>query len=1153
MMRERLNAVDVAVVVCNLQKSIVDYNLVNIYDVNSRVYILKFSRNEDKKFVLFEIGNRIHKTQFLRGNDRLPSNFNAKLRKHLRTRKLRDIRQVAQDRVVDFTFSSGEYAYHLIVQFFLPGNIYLTDYKYTVLAALRHHNAGGISFKVGSVYEIPETFVPWNVPLSAADIDKAVKQLKEPAQNGQDGSEQLPTAPTKGGKGSKNSKEAENSKGSAKEGKKATKKKGGKEPQQDKPSDLEQPPQTETIEGGEVEEGEINTVRSLIKTIFPSVHKTMVDYVINHVAGKPDSLMKNLDDVSGEELLNLAEAVRKFVESLAYSTTLVPGFLFKNGTEYADFSPFEMKDDAERFDDFNDALDTYFTKSDMKKIEKQEQPKKPIKLKKIKDDQDRREQKLENEINRLSVDIEFIEIHQTVFDSALDLLRSLVATGASWREIMDQLAIQREAGHPLVQRIRSVNIPDRRVELCLPSDDPEFYKSGMDLANKKGKKKNKKDEEPVTDIGDVKSAVLDYGLTCFKNLEIMYSNKKRLTEKLDRTRIGREFALKRVDEQKEKSKKKGGGKHAPILKVRKRMWFEKFHWFITSDGYLVLGGRDATQNELLVKRYLTRGDLYFHAEIHGAASCILKNPANTTDVPNRSIEEAACFAVCLSNAWTNKMMIPAWWVHHDQVSRSAPSGEYLPHGSFMIRGKKNFVTAQRLEMAIGVVFHVDIPQLEGEDLPDEDAPPEEETDEPPELEPDPEHEEEDDDEQEDDVTPEEDEDEEDLSKDVSSYSEDDTSVDDEEDECEDKEPTDEDASDEDEEEEEEEEEPEKGGVHFADEEDEKPGVSFAEEDDEKPGVRFADEEKKPGVRFAEEEEPKKGGVRFADEDDDEKPGVRFAEEEREPMVRFDTTNKTVHDVIVDHAGLKSALGRRPTRFVSEGFDPSELMKKLSTLGLVDANAAHDVKVDSVCFVKPEGVSHSPEAIRKLRQRLPTGFPGKKKGGLSRAAAIKAARAQMKYGEDDEETQELRKKLTGSKDLKHVEERKAVAEEVDTVGKAVKRAPLVKQDIKPLDDKELENHMRQFSHLSKNPGPDDVIISAIPMCAPYSALKEHPYHMKLLPGHTKKGAIATLAMQRFLKVDPTKEQYIKLITVDQFSLALIEDCKVHAVTNEQKRT
>ena len=54
--------------------------------------------------------------------------------------------------------------------------------------------------------------------------------------------------------------------------------------------------------------------------------------------------------------------------------------------------------------------------------------------------------------------------------------------------------------------------------------------------------------------------------------------------------------------------------------------FEKFHWFITSENFLVIGGRDMQQNDLIVRRHLQSKDLYFHCEVHGSSSVILKNP-----------------------------------------------------------------------------------------------------------------------------------------------------------------------------------------------------------------------------------------------------------------------------------------------------------------------------------------------------------------------------------------------------------------------------------------------------------------------------------------------------------------------------------------------
>ena len=40
------------------------------------------------------------------------------------------------------------------------------------------------------------------------------------------------------------------------------------------------------------------------------------------------------------------------------------------------------------------------------------------------------------------------------------------------------------------------------------------------------------------------------------------------------------------------------------------LWFEKFYWFISSENYLVIGGRDQQQNELIVKKYLNDSELW---------------------------------------------------------------------------------------------------------------------------------------------------------------------------------------------------------------------------------------------------------------------------------------------------------------------------------------------------------------------------------------------------------------------------------------------------------------------------------------------------------------------------------------------------------------
>lgn len=143
-----------------------------------------------------------------------------------------------------------------------------------------------------------------------------------------------------------------------------------------------------------------------------------------------------------------------------------------------------------------------------------------------------------------------------------------------------------------------------------------------------------------------------------------------------------------------------------ITKMRHPFWFEKFWWFISTENYLIVAGRDMHQNELLVKRYLKKNDIYVHADLSGAASVLIKNPSGDP-VPPSTLEQAGTFSVCLSQAWDVKVTAGAWWVYHDQVSKNASTGEYLPMGSFMIRGKKHFLPSAILVLGFGIMFRLD--------------------------------------------------------------------------------------------------------------------------------------------------------------------------------------------------------------------------------------------------------------------------------------------------------------------------------------------------------------------------------------------------------------------------------------------------------------
>jgi predicted ribosome quality control (RQC) complex YloA/Tae2 family protein len=144
----------------------------------------------------------------------------------------------------------------------------------------------------------------------------------------------------------------------------------------------------------------------------------------------------------------------------------------------------------------------------------------------------------------------------------------------------------------------------------------------------------------------------------------------------------------------------------PVRKQDK--WYDRFRWFETSDGFLVIGGRNADQNEEIVKKYLNKHDLFFHTQAHGGPVTVLKatgpsEPARDVDIPEQSRKEAAQFAVAYSSIWKEgRFADDAYMVSADQVSKTPESGEYVEKGSFVIRGDRTYYDDVAAEVAVGL-------------------------------------------------------------------------------------------------------------------------------------------------------------------------------------------------------------------------------------------------------------------------------------------------------------------------------------------------------------------------------------------------------------------------------------------------------------------
>jgi len=138
-----------------------------------------------------------------------------------------------------------------------------------------------------------------------------------------------------------------------------------------------------------------------------------------------------------------------------------------------------------------------------------------------------------------------------------------------------------------------------------------------------------------------------------------------------------------------------------VSEIRKKNWYERYRWFMTSDGYLTIGGRDAASNSAVIRKHLVKNDKVFHGDIFGSPFFILKDSENA---PDTTMNEIAHATVCFSRAWREGLYgVSAYWVHPEQIKKSAPSGEFLPKGSFTIEGQRNFIKSETLKLAVGIM------------------------------------------------------------------------------------------------------------------------------------------------------------------------------------------------------------------------------------------------------------------------------------------------------------------------------------------------------------------------------------------------------------------------------------------------------------------
>ncbi len=403
-------------------------------------------------------------------------------------------------------------------------------------------------------------------------------------------------------------------------------------------------------------------------------------------AGIKEKELSKLEDKDRERLLEEIQRIREIILSKKYQPTK-----YLDEGEIIEVTPIPLQRysdlEAVPVESFNDAIDDFFTSNEEEPDfteTKEEVSGKLSKQEKILRDQIAHKEKLEEQekIEKIKGDILYANF--TIVDELLKTIIKARQTNVSWDEILQKLEVAKKKHIPAAEILHKI--------------DPKSKKVWVELYD---------DNTQTKQIIE-----LDFTLSITDNAKLFYDKSKKARRKIPGAIAAIERSKKLVEKAKtedqelvtkEITKKR-------VLK-RPKKWYEKFHWF-KCDDFIVIGGTDAKSNERILKTYLDDNDLFFHADVHGAPYVIVKNALGK--ISDECAREVANFALSYSSLWKdNKMIGDVYYVKPDQVSLSAPSGQFLPKGSVMIYGEKNYLKNVEIDHCLGLIIHADYAQVIG--------------------------------------------------------------------------------------------------------------------------------------------------------------------------------------------------------------------------------------------------------------------------------------------------------------------------------------------------------------------------------------------------------------------------------------------------------
>ncbi|MCS3921698.1 putative ribosome quality control (RQC) complex YloA/Tae2 family protein [Methanococcus voltae PS] len=645
--KKEMTNIDISVAVKELQ-SLINAKFDKAFLVNNqdgRELILKVHNTEmGTQEIIIGIGKYkyITKTEYDRQKPKNPHSFVMLLRKNLRNIKITKIEQHNFDRIVKITFEWNELKYMLIIELFKDGNVILLDSDNKIIMPLRTER-----FSDRKLIPKEEYRFPTQRDLEPANLEYEVtkKIFKEELKKEEFIDLEIVRIISRlFGLAGVYAEEI------------------CKIANMDK--NLKNP-------NGEQSEQLYSGIKEFFKLLT-----TTKPYTI--IAEEKTKEEQNNQNNQKEEQQSIAKKIIDVspIELIRYEESNLPN-LIKLKVEN------NIKVYKKYYTSYLTALDEYFSQFILQKDIKKEETKLDKLIKKqerIVNSQIETKAKYEKQSAKNHEKGDLIYANFTEIDEIINTIRS-AREKMEWKQI--KKIISENKDNPILGKVESINEKNAELNLKLIAE------YGGDLGTLKG------------------NVAIDIRKSAFENADDYYTKAKKFKYKVAGVITALEISQKKlakVKQQTELDAELLKQKQQNIKKKERRVlkWYEKLKWTII-DNYLVIAGKDATTNEIIVKKYLEKNDIVFHTLMEGAPFTVIKNTSEETP-SEETLLEVAKFAVSHSKAWKLGLgSADVYWVTPEQISKTAESGEFLKKGAFVIRGKRNFIRSAPLDLGVGIL------------------------------------------------------------------------------------------------------------------------------------------------------------------------------------------------------------------------------------------------------------------------------------------------------------------------------------------------------------------------------------------------------------------------------------------------------------------